>query len=134
MWPPAAAERVTLAFDLALAALLGEGLYNFGELLAHPVLQALAGTELAWVAATLAAFNAGDLDAVAQLAPQWRTQPDLAAAEAFLHEKATVSREGAATTLFFFLKKIFICCHYFARHGANACWPRVRRGARSCWR
>lgn len=26
-----------LAFDLSLAALLGENIYNFGELLAHPI-------------------------------------------------------------------------------------------------
>lgn len=26
-----------LAFDLSLSALLGENIYNFGELLAHPV-------------------------------------------------------------------------------------------------
>lgn len=26
-----------LAFDLSLAALLGDNIYNFGELLAHPI-------------------------------------------------------------------------------------------------
>ncbi|KAH7834317.1 hypothetical protein Vadar_014856 [Vaccinium darrowii] len=37
---PAKANLATeqdLAFDLSLAALLGENIYNFGELLAHPI-------------------------------------------------------------------------------------------------
>ncbi len=85
-------ERVTLAFDLSLAALLGDGVYNFGELLGHPILRVLENTELAWMVQTLHAFNAGDLAAIAALAPQWRTQTDLAAAETFLSEKATVRK------------------------------------------
>lgn len=28
-----------LAFDLSLAALLGDNIYNFGELLAHPIVK-----------------------------------------------------------------------------------------------
>jgi hypothetical protein len=30
-----------LAFDLSLAALLGDNIYNFGELLAHPIVSIL---------------------------------------------------------------------------------------------
>ncbi|PWA39090.1 26S proteasome non-ATPase regulatory subunit 13 [Artemisia annua] len=29
--------KLDLAFDLSLSALLGENIYNFGELLAHPI-------------------------------------------------------------------------------------------------
>ncbi|KAL0447734.1 UNVERIFIED_CONTAM: 26S proteasome non-ATPase regulatory subunitA [Sesamum latifolium] len=32
--------KLDLAFDLSLSALLGENIYNFGELLAHPIMQA----------------------------------------------------------------------------------------------
>lgn len=31
-----------LAVDVSLAALLGEGLYNFGELLLHPIVSSLS--------------------------------------------------------------------------------------------
>jgi hypothetical protein len=31
-----------LAFDLSLAALLGDNIYNFGELLAHPIVNSLS--------------------------------------------------------------------------------------------
>merc|ERR1711953_172245 len=37
-------EQQSHAFHLSLAALLGKDVYNFGELLAHPVLNALNGT------------------------------------------------------------------------------------------
>ena len=45
-----AGERAALAVDVALAALVGEGVYNFGEVNAHRVLSALAGGPHAWLA------------------------------------------------------------------------------------
>ncbi len=36
-----AAESQALAVDISLAALLGEGVYNFGELLLHPIVRLL---------------------------------------------------------------------------------------------
>merc|ERR1719474_2393976 len=42
-------EQANHAFHLALAALLGDRIFNFGELLAHEVLQSLKGTEHAWL-------------------------------------------------------------------------------------
>merc|ERR1712060_433964 len=56
------AEGVTISFDLGIAALVGEKLYNFGELLEHPVVSVLEQTEFAWLAHLLRAFNAGDID------------------------------------------------------------------------
>ncbi|KAG2264807.1 hypothetical protein Bca52824_071886 [Brassica carinata] len=50
-----------LAFDLSLSALLGENIYNFGELLAHPILKSLLGTNVEWLYHILQAFNHGDL-------------------------------------------------------------------------
>jgi 26S proteasome regulatory subunit N9 len=52
-------EQKFRAFKLGLAALLGDGVYNFGELLAHPVLESLRGTESEWLIALLFAFNSG---------------------------------------------------------------------------
>lgn len=50
------------AFFLGLAALLGDGVYNIGELLAHPILESLKGTENEWLMELLKAFNTGDIN------------------------------------------------------------------------
>lgn len=42
-------ERREKCFTLALAALLGDNIYNFGELLCHPIVASLEGTPRAWV-------------------------------------------------------------------------------------
>ena len=56
-------EKRMRAYDLAIAALVSDSIYNFGELLLHPILDSLAGTEKAWVRDLLFAFNRGDLKA-----------------------------------------------------------------------
>lgn len=80
--------------DLSLASLLGEKIYNFGELLSHPVLSSLAGTPWAWLAQLLAIFNAGDLaryDGFCdEHAAALNGQPALVAAFPQLREKLTV--------------------------------------------
>ena len=38
-------ERIEQAFNLSLAALLGKDIFNFGELLAHPILDDLKDTQ-----------------------------------------------------------------------------------------
>jgi 26S proteasome regulatory subunit N9 len=49
---------------LSLAALVSTSIYNFGELLLHPILDALAKSkEHAWLRELLFAFNRGDLAA-----------------------------------------------------------------------
>ena len=45
----ASEEALTISFDLGIAALVGEGLYNFGELLEHPVVTTLEATDFAWL-------------------------------------------------------------------------------------
>lgn len=55
------AFKLDLAFDLSLSALLGENIYNFGELLAHPIIKSLIGTKVEWLYHIIEAFNAGDL-------------------------------------------------------------------------
>ena len=54
------AEQREWAYDIAIAALLGEGVYNFGELLSHTILSSLRGTEREWLVHLLEAFNTGD--------------------------------------------------------------------------
>ena len=61
--------------------------YNFGELLAHPVLQTLNGTPNEWLIHLLVAFNAGDVKTYEKLRPQWQQQPDLKGNQEILYEK-----------------------------------------------
>jgi 26S proteasome regulatory subunit N9 len=80
-------EQQNHAFHLSLAALLGKGIFNFGELLAHPILSALTGTPNEWLVKLLSAFNAGDVKTYENLRPQWTTQPDLNGNQEILYEK-----------------------------------------------
>jgi len=58
------AERRNRAYDLSIAALLSTNIYNFGELLLHPILDALSQSPTdKWLRDLLFAFNRGDLDA-----------------------------------------------------------------------
>ncbi|XP_062899772.1 26S proteasome non-ATPase regulatory subunit 13-like [Mobula hypostoma] len=75
------------AFTLGLAALLGEGIYNFGELLMHPILESLRDTENQWLIDTLYAFNSGDVETFFCLKTFWGSQSDLANNEQRLKEK-----------------------------------------------
>jgi 26S proteasome regulatory subunit N9 len=55
------AEVAGLAFDLGLAALLGENIFNFGDLLEHPLMDALHETENQWLADVIFTFNRGQI-------------------------------------------------------------------------
>ncbi|KAJ3188125.1 26S proteasome regulatory subunit [Irineochytrium annulatum] len=68
-----APERMERGYDLAISALLGEGIYNFGELLRdvtklqfpqimHQILDSLQGTPADWLRQLLLCFNRGDND------------------------------------------------------------------------
>ncbi|KAM4062260.1 PCI domain-containing protein [Hirsutella rhossiliensis] len=59
-----AEERHRRAYYLSVAALVSNSIYNFGELLLHPILDALAqSNEDAWLRELLFAYNRGDLAA-----------------------------------------------------------------------
>lgn len=73
------AESVERAYDMGLAALVGKGIYNMGELLSHNIMDVLRGTEKEWLVTLLAAFNSGDVRKFKALQPEWSAQsPDLA--------------------------------------------------------
>ncbi|KAI9224210.1 proteasome 26S subunit [Blastocladiella britannica] len=78
-----AAER---AYELGLAALLSDEIYNFGELLMHPILDKLDGTPNAWLKALLFAFNSGDIPTFERMAPQL-AEPLLKTNMALLRQK-----------------------------------------------
>ncbi|KFY75738.1 hypothetical protein V499_04294 [Pseudogymnoascus sp. VKM F-103] len=61
------AERRNRAYDLSIAALISTSIYNFGELLLHPILDSLVDED-AWLVKLLFAFNRGDLAAYDVLA------------------------------------------------------------------
>jgi len=102
-------EQAKHAFFLALAAILGDKVYNFGELLAHKVLDSLKGTENAWLTDLLFVFNSGDVTKFRAMKAQWSSQPDLAKNEAKLFEKVcllclmemTFRREATARQIAF---------------------------------
>ncbi|CAB3360789.1 Hypothetical predicted protein [Cloeon dipterum] len=83
-------DKINIAAFLGLAALLGEGVYNFGELLAHPVLESLEGTPAVWIKHLLLAFNQGDIAKFEQMRPHWESMGDLVAHEKQLREKITL--------------------------------------------
>ncbi|XP_059641432.1 26S proteasome non-ATPase regulatory subunit 13 homolog A [Cornus florida] len=86
--------KLDLAFDLSLSALLGENIYNFGELLAHPIIKSLLGTKVEWLYYILEAFNAGDLIHYQELCHVHRAalsaQPALVENEKKLLEKINI--------------------------------------------
>jgi len=79
--------RASQAFFLCLAALLGKDIFNFGELLAHQILDDLRNTPKAWIVDLLAAFNAGDVAKYEAMRGQWSTQTDLEVNQSILNEK-----------------------------------------------
>jgi 26S proteasome regulatory subunit N9 len=83
-----------VAVDVSLAALLGEDVYNFGELLVHPVVQNLDQSTHKWLYELLECFHQGDMDRYDALcsthARVLNAQPALVANERKLREKITV--------------------------------------------
>ena len=51
-----------MATDMALAAIVGDSVYNFGEVIATPILSCLAGTPNEWIFSLVNALNEGDID------------------------------------------------------------------------
>lgn len=83
-------EQVERAFNLGLAAVLGDGVYNFGELLAHDILLSLKNSDKEWLVELLYAFNSGNISKFEDLKKFWTQQPDLAAAELQMRQKISL--------------------------------------------
>lgn len=82
-------RHLETAHDLAVAALLADDIYNFGELLEHQILNVLKGSSYSFLAELLSAFNAGNLDSLANSALKGgvAAHPALSAHSPFLQEK-----------------------------------------------
>lgn len=83
-----------LAVDISLAALLGVSVYNFGELLLHPVVSTLKGSQYDWLLSLLHAFTDGDMVMYEELCEKFSaelsSQPGLVANQRLLKEKITI--------------------------------------------
>ncbi|MCJ1338483.1 26S proteasome regulatory subunit [Bachmanniomyces sp. S44760] len=79
------------AYDLSVAALVSDSIYNFGELLLHPILGSLNGTEHAWLRDLLFAFNRGDLGAYNVLEANLKKCSLLEEHKTFLWQKISLS-------------------------------------------
>ncbi|KAG9304257.1 hypothetical protein G9A89_019819 [Geosiphon pyriformis] len=80
-------DKVDRALDLAISALMGDTIYNFGELLMHPILETLTNTPHEWLKTLLFVFNAGDIGKFEALQPHFAKQPLLQEAISFLQQK-----------------------------------------------
>lgn len=84
-------ERQRIAYDLSIAALVSDSIYNFGELLLHPILDSLASTPHAWLRDLLFAFNRGDLGAYNILQSHLEANTLLKSHQQFLYQKISLS-------------------------------------------
>ncbi|RXW22104.1 hypothetical protein EST38_g3730 [Candolleomyces aberdarensis] len=82
-----AEERLLRAHDLSVSAFLGDTIYNFGELLMHPILDSLDGTQHEWIKKLLFTFNEGNIGKFEALAPLFPKEPILQENFAFLRQK-----------------------------------------------
>jgi len=81
----------SLASDIGLAALLGANIYNFGELLQHPILASLEQSEYNWLPALLRAFNNGSIADFNRIYGEVKGKyPTLASNAAFLNQKLRI--------------------------------------------
>ncbi|EMD35192.1 hypothetical protein CERSUDRAFT_116660 [Gelatoporia subvermispora B] len=80
-------DRLLRAHDLAISALLGDSIYNFGELLMHPILDALDHTAHDWLKKLLFIFNEGNIGKFEALSPVFTHEPILQEHFTFLRQK-----------------------------------------------
>ena len=87
-------DQQMLAFDLCLAALVGESIYSFGDLLTQKILESIESGEAKWVVDLLRAFNAGDIpkyeDIVEKNAAALNAQPLLVQSKQVLTQKVAI--------------------------------------------
>merc|ERR1712070_857550 len=84
-------DAISLATDMSLAAISGDGVYNFGEVLATPIVSALDNTPNHWLGDLLRCFNRGDIDQFNSIvdahSEAYYAQPALQIRHEFIKEK-----------------------------------------------
>lgn len=87
-----AQERESRAYNLSIAALVSDSIYNFGELLLHPILDVLAAPHPhSWLRDLLFAFNRGDLAAFDRLSNNLSKDALLESHKLFLYQKISLA-------------------------------------------
>jgi 26S proteasome regulatory subunit N9 len=84
-------QRQQRAYNLAIAALVSDQIYNFGELLLHPILDALKENELEWLRDLLFAFNRGDLATFDRMSNNLSKDQTLESHREFLWQKINLA-------------------------------------------
>jgi 26S proteasome regulatory subunit N9 len=85
-------DKESRAYNLSIAALVSDTIYNFGELLLHPILNALAPPNRhSWLRDLLFAFNRGDLAAFDRLSNNLSKDPLLEQHQRFLYQKISLA-------------------------------------------
>lgn len=85
-------ERQQRAYNLALAALVSDQIYNFGELLLHPILDSLKPPhKQSWLRELLFAFNRGDLATFDKLSNNLSKNEILQSHRIFLYQKISLA-------------------------------------------
>lgn len=85
-------QRQHRAYDLSIAALVSDSIYNFGELLLHPILDALKPPHShSWLRDLLFAFNRGDLVAFDRLSNNLSKDERLESHRVFLYQKISLA-------------------------------------------
>lgn len=67
-------EKVTLATDMALASITGEGIFNFGEVVATPILSSLKGTPNEWLQDLVLALDSGNVNTFNSILEAYKEQ------------------------------------------------------------
>lgn len=84
-------QKLSLCYDLAMSALLGDKIYNFGELILHEILTLIQGNHYQWLYDLVWSLNEGDKTSfLPQLATAFGKLPELKLAEQFLVQKVTI--------------------------------------------
>lgn len=91
--PLSTEEQIAFCYDLCIAALLGDKIYNFGELILHDILKSISSPESTyfWLYNLIQYLNAGDLVNFNQnLTSAFSKAPQLEHHKQFLHEKIVI--------------------------------------------
>ncbi|OBA20786.1 hypothetical protein METBIDRAFT_42936 [Metschnikowia bicuspidata var. bicuspidata NRRL YB-4993] len=91
--PLSADEKLDFCHDLCIAALLGDKIYNFGELILHDILLLISApeSEYYWLYNLIQTLNSGQLQKFSEwLQTAFVKSPQLAHRQQFLHEKIVI--------------------------------------------
>lgn len=87
-------QRFSLATDMALASITGENIYNFGEVIATPILNYLVGTPNQWLYDIVISLNNGDIDKFNLIVDankaSYFAQPSLASSQELVKQKVVL--------------------------------------------